>query len=207
LRGLVSPIEICHTMKLSGIFLCVLCLVAGERTARSIECPDARLSFDVPSEIRAFYRNPDGSCVQCSLGMCGVSQNVPNAATLLWDTEYGSRERGGSGPSRVANYSRKRGLRIYNITGRQTYDWLRWAYRNGRPAAIGAAPVHFQTGCGCHPKEGDATWYVCDNNRTGTIAEYSQKGFERLHESSGTWIVILDYPPTPPRPVIVAWWQ
>jgi hypothetical protein len=194
-------------MKLPAILLCVLCLVGSQRTFAEIECPDERLSFDVPEDIRQWYRNHTGSCVQCSIGMCGVHQNVPNAATLLWKSEYGSAEIGGSGPSRVANYARKRGLRVYNITGRQTYDWLRWAYRNGRPAAIGASPVHFQTGAGCHPKEGDATWYVCDNNSPRQIDEYSQRGFERLHESSGTWIVILDYPPTPPRPVIVAWWQ
>lgn len=194
-------------MKHLAALLLVVAVFCSHKNAAGIECPDARLSFDVPAEIRAFYRNPDGSCVQCSIGMCGVDQNVPNAATLLWDTEYGPRERGGSGPSRVANYARKRGLRVYNITGAATYDWLRWAYRNGRPAAIGAAPVHFQTGVGCQPHEGDATWWVCNNNSTSKIDEYSQRGFERLHESSGRWIVILDYPPTPPRPRVVEWWQ
>ena len=83
------------------------------------------LAVDLPPEIRQWFRNPDGSCVQCSIGMCGVDQYVPAAATLLWDTEYGPRERGGSYPSRVAAYSRQRGIRIDNITGSSTFDWMK----------------------------------------------------------------------------------
>ncbi len=79
----------------------------------------ADLAVDVPDEIRQWYRNPDGSCVQCSIGMCGVDQNVPAAATLLWDTVYGDRERGGSGPSRVARYCTERGIRIYTAPRQQ----------------------------------------------------------------------------------------
>ena len=65
---------------------------ASPALAQDIECPDPRLAADLPREIRTWFRNPDGSCVQCSIGMCGVDQNVPAAATLLWDTPYGSRE-------------------------------------------------------------------------------------------------------------------
>jgi hypothetical protein len=188
-------------------FAALLLLALAPSIASAIECPDPRLALDVPAEIRAWYRNPDGSCVQCSIGMCGVSQNVPEAATLLWNTDYGRRVRGGSGPSRVANYARERKMRVYNVTGRQTYEWMRWALRNGRPMAIGAAPVHFQTLAGAWPHSGDATWFVVDNNSPRRIDEYTQRAFERLHESSGHWIVILDYPPMPPRPRLVAWWN
>lgn len=173
--------------------------------AGQIDWRDERLAIHLPPEIRAWFRNPDGSCVQCSIGMCGAAQNVPAATTLLWNTEYGRAERGGSGPSRVAEYARRRGIRVYNITGRQTYDWMAWATRNGRGAAIGAAPVHFQTLFGQLPDR-SRSW-VCNNNSTSRIDEYDERAFERLHESSGNWIVILDYPPQPPLPFYVAWWQ
>lgn len=174
-------------------------------SAAAIECPDPKLAFDVPADNRQWFRNPDGSCVQCSIGMCGVDQNVPVAATLLWDTEYGSRERGGSGSSRVANYSKKRGIRIYNVTGQGTFEWMKWACRNGRGAAIGAGSSHFQTLVGHDPQSN--TWWVCNNNSPRKIDEYTDAGFRRLHLASGQWIVILDYPPHPPRPVYRAWWQ
>ena len=65
---------------------------------------DTPYRMELPAEIRGWYANPDGSCVQCSIGMCGVWQRVPSAAALLWDTEYGRKVRGGSGPSRVEAY-------------------------------------------------------------------------------------------------------
>lgn len=173
--------------------------------AASYEAEDPRLSFDVPKEIREWYRNPDGSCVQCSIGMCGVDQNQANPATLLWDTEYGGRERGGSGPDRVANYCRKRGIKAYNVTGSQTYEWMAWACRNGRGAAIGAGGSHFQTLVGHDPQ--NQKWWVCNNNSPQRVDEYSESGFHRLHEASGEWAVILDYPPHPARPRVVPWWK
>lgn len=166
---------------------------------------DPRLAIRLPPDIRGWFRNPDGSCVQCSIGMCGAAQNVPEATTLLWTTDYGKKERGGSGPSRVAEYARRRGIRCYNITGDQTYDWMKWATRNHRGAAIGAASSHFQTLYGKLPD--DSISYVCNNNSTGNIDEYDTQSFRRLHEASGTWIVILDYPPQPPLPVYEAWWR
>src|SRR5210317_1769151 len=86
----------------------ILLPLGGAVQGQTIECPERRLSVDLPRDIRTWFRNPDGSCVQCSIGMCGVDQNVPKAATLLWDTVYGDRERGGSGPSRVARYCTER---------------------------------------------------------------------------------------------------
>jgi len=180
-------------------------LTADGFSAESFEPADPRLSFDVPKQIRQWYRNPDGSCVQCSIGMCGVDQNNANAASLLWDTEYGPRERGGSGPDRVANYCRKRGIKAYNVTGSQTYEWMAWACRNGRGAAIGAGGSHFQTLCGHNPQS--KQWYVCNNNSPLQVDEYSESDFHRLHEASGEWCVILDYPPHPARPKIVPWWR
>ncbi len=182
-------------------FAVVLC----SGTSLAIEPPDPRLSVDLPKDIRHWYRNPNGSCVQCSLGMMGVDQNVPAAATLLWDTEYGSRVRGGSGPSRVARYCRERNSRVYNITGRETWDWMKWATRTGRGAAIGAGTNHFQTLFGYDEENG--VWYVCNNNTPHRIDSYSESGFRRLHLASGQWIVILDYPAHASRPRYYHWWR
>jgi hypothetical protein len=159
-------------------------------------------AIDLPAEIRDWYRNPDGSCVQCSIGMCGVDQNVPAAATLLWDTEYGPKERGGSYPQRVTNYCDKRGIRAFNVTGDATFDWMRWAAMTGRGAAIGAGQAHFQTLVGHEA----GRWYVCNNNSPQKIDEYDDAQFRRLHLASGPWVVILNYPPHPSRPRYVRWW-
>ena len=70
----------------------------------------AQQSMELPVEVRQWFRNPDGSCVQCSIGMCGTWNNVPAATTLLWNTEYGKAVRGGSWPSRVADYCGTRGI-------------------------------------------------------------------------------------------------
>ena len=177
---------------------------ASPASAQDIECPDPRLAADLPREIRTWFRNPDGSCVQCSIGMCGVDQNVPAAATLLWDTPYGSRERGGSGPSRVAAYCERREIRAFNITGTSTWDWMKWAAATGRPAAIGAGSAHFQTLMGYDPSSG--TWYVCNNNSPSRIDQYDEASFRRLHLASGQWVVILDYPPHPERARYARWW-
>ena len=101
--------------------------------------------MELPKDVRGWFRNPDGSCVQCSIGMCGTWNNVPEAATLLWNTEYGNAIRGGSWPSRVADYCSERGIRAFNVTGDTTFEWMEWAARTGRFAAIGAGTRHFQT--------------------------------------------------------------
>ena len=161
--------------------------------------------LDLPAEVRQWYRNPDGSCVQCSIGMCGQDQDVQAAATLLWNTHYGHKERGGSGPSRVARYCQARGIRVYNVTGDGTFDWMRWAARTGRPAAIGAGRAHFQTLVGYDAGRG--IWYVCNNNSPQKIDSYTERQFRQLHLASGPWCVILDYPPHPAPPRIVRWWE
>ena len=190
----------------STLLALVLVLTAGVgiSSGQSVECPDDRLAVDLPRDIRTWFRNPDGSCVQCSIGMCGVDQNVPEAATLLWDTEYGPRERGGSGPSRVSAYCHRRGIRAFNITGSNTWDWMKWAAETGRGAAIGAGTAHFQTLMGYEPETG--TWYVCNNNSPTRIDTYDEASFRRLHLASGQWVVVLDYPPHPERPQYYQWW-
>lgn len=168
-------------------------------------CPSLAMSQDqlnFPKEVRGWFRNPDGSCVQCSIGMCGVWQNVPQATTLLWDTEYGPRVRGGSNPSRVEDYCDRRQIPAYNVTGEPTFRWMKWACKSGRMAAIGAGSSHFQTLVWYD----GTTWYVCNNNSTDRIDKYTDTQFERLHLASGKWVVILKTSPPPSEPVFYKWW-
>jgi hypothetical protein len=175
-------------------------------TATSAEGQETSLLPKMPPEVRAWFRNPDGSCVQCSIGMCGVWQNVPAATTLLWDTEeYGSKVRGGSYPSRVENYCDHRRIAAYNITGSNTWDWMKWAAKTGRMAAIGAGRNHFQTLVWYNPDE--HIWYVCNNNTPTRIDKYSEAGFRQLHLASGQWVVILKTPAPPAIPDFTnQWW-
>lgn len=164
----------------------------------------AQDQLELPAEVRVWFRNPDGSCVQCSIGMCGVWQNVPAATTLLWDTEYGPKVRGGSYPSRVEDYCDRRQIPAYNITGSNTWDWMKWCAKTGRMAAIGAGRAHFQTLV--YWSEDNDRWYVCNNNSPTRIDEYTWSEFRSLHLSSGQWVVILKTPPPPPMPKFVQWW-
>ncbi len=123
---------------------------------------------------------------------------LPAASTLLWDTPYGPRERGGSWPSRVAAYSARRGIPIYNVTGETTLEWLRWSALTGRFAAFAASPAHFQTLYGYDPQQ--QQWLVCDNNSPTRIDRYSESAFRRLHAAGGPWCVVLNLPPSPAVP-------
>lgn len=165
---------------------------------------EPELAVDLPKEIRVWYSNPDGSCVQCSIGMIGNDQNVRAAQTLLWDSQYGRAERGGSGPQRVAEYCKRRRIRAFNVTGESTFAWLKWAIEEGKGAAFGAGTNHFQTLVGYDPIKN--VWLVCNNNSPRRIDEYDDAVFRRLHLSSGRWVVILDYPPHPPLPRYIKWW-
>jgi len=160
--------------------------------------------MELPATVRAWYRNTDGSCVQCSIGMCGAWSNVPAATTLLWDTPFGPAERGGAWPSRVARYSAKRGIAIWNVTGSQTIAWMEWAAATGRFAAIGAGQAHFQTLYG--RDKGEGIWYVCNNQTPTKIDKYNDKQFRSLHLASGQWIVILDAPSPPAVAEYIPWW-
>lgn len=165
--------------------------------------------MELPPEVRDWYHNfGTGSCVQCSIGMTGVWLNNPNAASLLWDSEFGPAEIGGSWPSRVAEYARRRQLKIYNVTGNNwefMRSWFEWACRNGYYAAIGAGGSHFQTLYGWDKE--NTTWYVCNNNSPHKINEYSDSGIKKLHEASGYWLVILIGPSSPAVPRYINWWE
>lgn len=182
----------------SMLALLLICFAVPAATGQD------KTMMELPPEIRAWFRNPDGSCVQCSIGMTGVWNNVPAASTLLWDTEYGPRVRGGSTPSRVAAYCDSRKIAAWNVTGSETFEWMAWAAKTGRFAAIGAGTRHFQTEYGR-----DFTrdlWYVCNNNSPHKIDEYTAETFRRLHLASGRWVVILKGPAPPPVPEYVLWW-
>ncbi len=187
------------------VLVILLGLIAGTAAGQTVKRPpgyDAAVDF--PEEVRVWFRNPDGSCVQCSIGMVGVWQNCPQATTLLWNTDYGSAVRGGSGPSRVEAYADKRKIPIYNVTGESTWEWMKWAARNGRMVAIGCFSSHFQTLCWHNPETN--TWFVCNNNSPKKIDEYTWAEFKSHHLRSGQWVVLLKTPPPPPLPQYVKWW-
>jgi hypothetical protein len=187
-------------------------LLAAILLAVSIPVADAREDrMQLPDQVRAWYRNPDGSCVQCSLGMCGCWSGVPEFACLLWDTDYGPKVRGGSWPQRVSGYASRLQVPIWNVTGSTTWEWMRWAGKTGRFAAIGAGGNHFQTLYGYDDNDtpddlDDDVWLVCNNNSTHKIDRYTWSQFRRLHLASGQWVVILDAPGQPPVPQYVQWW-
>lgn len=187
-------------MKLWTGLLLLMVSTSGGRSCIATE----PLAVDIPTDQRVRFRNPDGSCVQCSIGMCGVNQNVPSAELLLWNSEYGRPVRGGSGPDRVQAYCEQRGIRAWNVTGSDTYAWMTWACETGRGAAIGFDWNHMQTLCG-HDSERNV-WYICDNNRPTVVYAVSDSEFRRRHANSGQWCVILDYPPPNAPPAVVAWW-
>ena len=159
------------------------------------------LAVDLPEEHRVRFVNPDGSCVQCAIGMLGVHQNCPAAELLLWQSEYGRPVRGGSGPSRVRSYCNGRGIPAYNITG-ETMPWVEWSLRTGRGAAVMWGGNHMVTAVGISPDGSQVA--VCDNNSPERIRWYSREQFERYHNG---WVVILRLPPPPGEPVFYPWWK
>jgi len=154
--------------------------------------PRPEVGMQMPFEVFKKYRNPDGSCVQCSIGMVGVWMNQPAAANLLWDSDYGPKVRGGSGPSRVKKYCNARNIPVWNITGHQTIEWMEWAAKNRRFAAIGAGGNHFQTLVGM--SDDRQTFYVLNNNSPHKVTAYSRSAFIALHKRSGHWCVIIKGP-------------
>lgn len=189
-------------------FLLFSVLALAIVSAGSLVQAQDQLKF--PGEVCGWYVNLDGSCVQCSIGMCGTYQNCPQAATLLEDTPYGPRVRGGSGPARVESYADRRGIPLYNVTGSNTWDWMKWAAKTGRMSAIGCFGRHFQTLLWYDPTPGEPRPWCVRNNWRGTTdqtARYTESEFRRHHLSSGQWVVVLKTPPPPPEPVYVAWWR
>lgn len=165
--------------------------------------------MELPAEVRKNYQNyGSGSCVYMSIGMNGRWLNNSNAASCPWSSEYGPENVGGATPSNVARMARERNLSIYNVTAND-YEtmrkWFLWSVKTGRYCAIGAGTRHFQTLYGYN--ETTKTWYVCNNNSTNKIDEYSEESFRRLHEASGYWAVFLIGPPTPSIPEYITWWK
>ena len=76
-----------------GILLAISLVTVVPVPSYTDELVAEKLTVDLPADIRAWYGNPDGSCVQCSIGMRGADQTVPAAATPLWNTEYGPAQR------------------------------------------------------------------------------------------------------------------
>jgi len=180
---------------------------SGSRAASPLA--EHAAAMELPAEYRAWFHNPDGSCVQCSIGMVGMHINRPEWTFVLWDTEYGPAVHGGSWPGRVADYARQRGMRIFNVTGdsyADTRPWMMWAAQTNRFCAIGAGGSHFQTLYGYVPGE-ERPWKVCNNNSPQRIDEYSEDEFRRLHMASGPWVVVPDEPAPAPPPRLVEWWR
>ena len=168
--------------------------------------PPGVIAMDIPDRERLWFFNTDGSCVQCSAGMVGLRGNLPAWTFLLWDTEYGRAQRGGSGPDRVARYARARGMKLFNVTGRETYAYMEWAAKTGRFAAIGFFGRHFQTHYG-RDYTGEA-YLVCNNWSGCKLTSYTLAEFKRHHEASGLWCFVPDEPPAPPGPFkVVEWWK
>lgn len=160
--------------------------------------------MELSPDVRAWFHNPDGSCVQCSIGMAGVHCNDLNAASLLWDSPYGKAERLGSTPSRVEAYCDKRGIKAWSVTSdsvEDTLQWLEWAAKTGRFAACGAGEAHFQTVYGRDKAKG--LWLVCNNQTPRKIDEYTDSQFKQLH-SAVKWVVVLEKPSSLP-PVMHNW--
>ena len=192
----------------SGLFLLLVSLASVASSQESgRDRPALVQKMDLGPAVRRFYANPDGSCVQCSIGMAGAHCNDLNAASLLWDTSYGAAVRGGSWPSRVERYCADRGIRAWSVTGASvddTWPWIQWAARTGRFAAIGAGQAHFQTLYGYDPRE--RVWLVCNNNSTDRVDRYTDGQLRELHRASGPWVVILEKPSSV-APVLVNWLQ
>jgi hypothetical protein len=194
------------TIPFSSAALLAILICGGSAIAQ--ERPTVLTSMQLSPATRGWFRNPDGSCVQCSIGMCGVHCNDINAASLLWDTDYGPAVRGGSWPSRVEKYCDQRGIKAWSVTGAtvdETIPWCVWAARTGRFAAIGAGQSHFQTLYGYDPND-QKPWMVCNNNSPQKIDRYSDRDFKQLHAASGPWVVILEKPSSDP-PQFNPWWK
>ena len=101
------------------VILLVICAIALAMVGKLCKGDEPVRMMELSPATRAWFTNPDGSCVQCSIGMVGVHCNDRNAASLLWDSEFGRAVRGAdptpralkrtcdnvawsAGPSRVA---------------------------------------------------------------------------------------------------------
>ena len=187
-----------HVFLAIGLLGLIASLVAGGEPWHDLE-PDQRARF----------RNPDGSCVQCSISMAAAHAPgavVAPAEFLLWQSDFGPPVRGGSDPSRVRHYCEARNIPAWIITGHdEARRWTDWALATGRYAAIHWGPRHMITAVGrTVDQRGRVRYAVCDNNSPTRIDWYDEAEFDRIF---GSWAVILKAPPPPGTPAIVAWWR
>jgi hypothetical protein len=175
------------------------------------EPPDQKpwLCVDLPSQQRERMRNPDGSCVQCSVAMCGVACNVPAAENLLWDSEFGPKVRGGSSPQRVKAYCDARQIPAWNISGPASIDWVQWALTTGRPCAITWGTNHMIAAVGYSGETLTAASMiaVCDNNSPQRVDWIPYKTFLAKHQTlMGGWVVVLQTPTPAGLAAYCEWW-
>lgn len=162
----------------------------------------------IPADLRQSYRNLDGSCVQCSLAIAGHYHDDANLASLLWDSQYGRAERGGAWPERVHQYAERRGIALYQVTGRDTLRWIEWALRNGRNCGVTWGSNHMITAVGISPD--GRQFATVDNNSPGRVDVWSREQFTRYHAGyRGGWVVIPQGAvPTPwDAPGFEPWWR
>lgn len=185
-----------------GLVFAIHCEARGQSPIPHPPSPDLNLP---PAEERLRFKNRDGSCVQCTIGMAGVHQNIAAAEHLLWRTPYGPAVRGGSGPTRVRNYCNSRGIAAWSVTG-QSWPWIQWALRTGRTAAVTYGNNHMLWAVGIS-RDGRHV-AICDNNRPQTVRWVSRATFLRQHRLCNQgWTVILQAPPPPGTPALVKWWE
>jgi hypothetical protein len=147
----------------------------------------------VPADQRERMRNPDGSCVQCSIAIAGIHHNIPAAEFLLWNSQYGPAVRGGSWPERVEAFCKDRKIPIYNVEGTQTIQWIDWALQTGRYAAVTYGIAHMITAVGI--SDDGQYYYLVDNNTPSRIDKVSRTKFIWEHRRyGGGWCVILNGP-------------
>ncbi|KKN36161.1 hypothetical protein LCGC14_0776440 [marine sediment metagenome] len=163
---------------------------------------ESNVAVDLPEEQRVRFRNMDGSCVQCSIGMLGVHMNQLAAELLLWSSPYGPAVRHGSGPSRVREYCNARGIPAFNVTG-DTLPWVEWALLTGRGAAITWGRGHMVTAVGISPNR--QLFAICDNNSPYRIQWVDRNTFVTKH--GNRWAVIVRGPRPPGVPAVYPWWN
>lgn len=192
-----------------GIFILLAASVASAQPLYSTAIYSAPSWVNtIPAELRQTYRNYDGSCVQCALGIVGQYHDNPNMAMLLWTSEFGPAERGGSDPGRVHEYCQRRGIPVYNVSGRSSFPWVEWALKNGRNCGVTWGSNHMITAVGISPDGQQIA--VVDNNSPGQVDIYSRQQFIANHTSyRGGWCVIPAGPvPTPwDAPGYHPWWR
>jgi hypothetical protein len=176
------------------------CLALPSCTPEAVEpwVADTRAAIAAmvpPVDCRERYRNrPDaagaGSCVQASLGYCGLVLNVDALATLLENSEYGPPVLGGSWPERVKEYCAQRRVDIVSVEGQPTVAAIEQAALNGRPVAITYGDSHMIVCLGVSD-EGHTFWLWDNNDPTANPRPVDRQTFERQHRATGGgWCVI-----------------